>query len=641
MQKFFRGDEYKVLVYRLVLSYFFYFVARLLFFIYNASLLKIDTIYEFFRLYWHGLSFDTTAILYSNGLFIILSIIPAVINTKRSYQNMLFYVYFLSNITVWSSNFIDLIYYRFIFSRTTFAAMDSLEHESNKMLLFSNFLGNYWHVFVLLFLLSALWIYLYKKVRVRPAAQSINGKYFIYSTVAFLGIVTVSIGGIRGDFNKSTRPINLLDANRYVTNVSQGDFVLNTPFAIIRTLNVNTFKRVDMVSAKDIENYVEPIKTYQNYASTKPNVVLLIMESNGREYFGSFNRNQNIPNYKGYTPFVDSLAQHSLIFTNAYANGYKSIHGMSSILAGVPSFKDAYTSSAFVKQKTQSLISVLNDEGYDTSFFHGAPNGSMGFLGFGNILGIEHYYGKKEYNNNADFDGVWGIWDEPFFQYMKTVLDQKKQPFMATLFSVSSHEPYEVPEKYAGKFPKGDVNIHEGIGYSDYALRQFFAAAKKEPWFKNTIFVLVADHSNTIFYEEYRKEFMRNTVPILFYTADERFKGINDDWAQQIDIYPTVLDMIGYRKPFRSWGRSLISPGKIAPFVIKHSANMYQYMSGAYICTFDGKKAVGFYAKEDKDMTHNLIAKRTPEMDVLEMKVKSFVQDYMNRIVDRKLADVK
>jgi phosphoglycerol transferase MdoB-like AlkP superfamily enzyme len=641
MQKIFRGDEYKVLVYRLVLSYFFYFVARLLFFIYNASLLKIDTIYEFFRLYWHGLAFDTTAILYSNGLFIILSIIPAVINTKRSYQNMLFYVYFLSNITVWSSNFIDLIYYRFIFSRTTFAAMDSLEHESNKMLLFSNFLGNYWHVFLLLFLLSALWIYLYKKVRVRPAAQSINGKYFIYSTVAFLGIVTVSIGGIRGDFKKSTRPINLLDANRYVTNASQGDFVLNTPFAILRTLNVNTFKRVDMVVAKDIENYVEPIKTYQNYASTKPNVVLLIMESNGREYFGSFNRNQNIPNYKGYTPFVDSLAQHSLIFTNAYANGYKSIHGMSSILAGVPSFKDAYTSSAFVKQKTQSLISVLNDEGYDTSFFHGAPNGSMGFLGFGNILEIEHYYGKNEYNNNADFDGVWGIWDEPFFQYMKTVLDQKKQPFMATLFSVSSHEPYEVPEKYAGKFPKGDVNIHEGIGYSDYALRQFFAAAKKEPWFKNTIFVLVADHSNTIFYEEYRKEFMRNTVPILFYTADERFKGINDDWAQQIDIYPTVLDMIGYRKPFRSWGRSLLSPGKIAPFVIKYSANMYQYMSGAYICTFDGKKTVGFYAKEDKDMTHNLIAKRTPEMDVLEMQVKSFVQDYMNRIVDRKLADVK
>jgi phosphoglycerol transferase MdoB-like AlkP superfamily enzyme len=361
------------------------------------------------------------------------------------------------------------------------------------------------------------------------------------------------------------------------------------------------------------------------------------MESNGREYFGSFNKDLDIPGYKSYTPFVDSLAQHSLIFTNAYANGFKSIHGMSSILAGVPSFKDAYTSSAFVKQKTQSLISILNDEGYDTSFFHGAPNGSMGFLGFGNILGIEHYYGKKEYNNDADFDGVWGIWDEPFFQYMKRTLDKKPQPFMATLFSVSSHEPYEVPEKYAGKFPKGDANIHESIGYSDFALRQFFAAAKKEPWFKNTIFVMVADHSNTIFYEEYRKEFMRNTVPILFYTADERFKGVNGDWAQQIDIYPTLLDMMGYQKPFRSWGRSLVSSGKIAPFVIKHSANVYQYMSGNYICTFDGKKAVGFYAKADKNMEHNLIAQRNPEMDLLEVKVKCFVQDYMNRIVERRL----
>lgn len=638
MQIIFRGNEYKVLGYRLLLAYFFYFVTRFLFFIYNSSYLKIESTYEFFRLYYHGLAFDTTAILYSNGLFIIMSVIPAVVNTKRYYQNILFYVYFLCNLTFWSSNFIDLIYYRFIFSRTTFAVMDSLEHESNKMLLFGNFLVNYWHVFLLLFVLSGVWIFLYKKVKIRPETPQKNGKYFIYSTLIFLGVVTLAIGGIRGDFKKSTRPINLLDANRYTTHVSQGDFVLNTPFAIVRTLNVNSFKRVDMVSDKDIEQYVKPVKQYSNYPVTKPNVVVLIMESYGREYLGSFNKNQSIPDFVSYTPFIDSLAQHSLIFTNAYANGYKSIHGMSSILAGIPSFKDAYTSSSFVKQKTQSLVSVLKEEGYDTSFFHGAPNGSMGFLGFGNILGIEHYYGKNEYNNDADFDGTWGIWDEPFFQYMKRTLDKKKQPFMATLFSVSSHEPYKVPEKYTGKFPKGTVNIHESVGYTDYALRQFFDAAKKEPWFKNTIFVLVADHTNTVAYDEYLKEFMRNTVPILFYSADERFKGVNDDWAQQIDIYPTILDMIGYQKPFRSWGRSLVNPkSDETPFVVKHAGNFYQYMSGDYICTFDGKKVVGFYAKADKGMEHNLISKRTPEMDVLEIKVKSFVQDYMNRIVEKRL----
>ena len=348
-----------------------------------------------------------------------------------------------------------------------------------------------------------------------------------------------------------------------------------------------------------------------------------------------------IPGYESYTPFVDSLAQHSLIFTNAYANGWKSIHGVSSVIAGIPSFHDAFTSSPYPQQKIESLVSTLKSEGYDTSFFHGAPNGSMGFLGFGNILGYDHYYGKTEFNNDAEFDGVWGIWDEPFFQYFNKTLTQKKQPFMATLFSVSSHEPYKVPEKYQGKFPKGKVNINQCIGYTDYSFRKFFAAAKKEPWYKNTIFVLVADHGNTIAYDEYRKEFMKHTVPILFFTPSEKYVGVNNDWAQQIDIYPTLLDMIGYKKPFRSWGRSLINDKQVPPFVIKYGSNVYQYMCGNYICTFDGQKAVGFYAAADKGMEHNLISQRNAEMDLIELRCKAFVQDYMERVIDKRLTTVK
>lgn len=637
MQKDFRLNEYKVLFYRILLAYVFYFITRVLFYLYNSDLLEVASFFEFFRLYYHGLAFDTTAILYSNGLFILLSTFPLVVNTKKGFQKFLFFLYFITNFIAWSTNFIDLIYYRFIFSRTTVAVMDSLEHESNKATLFGNFLIHYWHVFLLLILFAALWVYLYKKVKVAHHKPKVNIKYFLVSIVGFLAVTTLCIGGIRGDFKKSTRPINLLDANRYTSHISQGDLVLNTPFAIIRTLNANTFKKVNLVEPDVITKYIQPIKQYNNNPSTKPNVVVFILESYGREYISSFNKEQDIPNYKGYSPFIDSLAQHSLIFTNAYANGFKSIHGMSSILSGIPSFKDAFTSSPYPKQKIESLVSVLEGEGYDTSFFHGAPNGSMGFLGFGNILGINHYYGKTEFNNDKEFDGVWGIWDEPFFQYMKQTLNTKKQPFMATLFSVSSHEPYIVPEKYKGKFPKGDVNIHQCIGYTDFALKQFFDKAKKEPWFKNTIFVLVADHANTIFYDEYRKEFMRNTVPILFYSANEKYVGVNNDWAQQIDIYPTILDMIGYKKPFRSWGRSLISDSDVPPFVMKYSANVYQFMSGNYICTLDGKKAVGFYDKNDKGMTHNLIGKRNAEMDLLELKCKAFLQDYMDRIIDKKL----
>lgn len=637
MNRFPRFNEYKVLFYRIGLAYLFYMIARILFFVYNKNLIKIDSTIDFVKLAYHGLAFDTTTILYVNSLFIILSILPLIVNTKKGFQKFLFYLYFVTNLLAYTANFIDFIYYKYTFNRSTRASLETLENESNKTRLFLNFLVEYWHVFFLFFSCAFLWIYLYKKFQIKHYSPKPTFKFFLASVVSFLLFATLIIGGIRGDFRKSTRPINLLDASRFVTDASQADFVLNTPFAIIRTWNTNTFKKVNLVDKATIDSLLVPVKQYKNNPKTKPNVVIFILESYAKEYISSFNKDSKIPNYKGYSPFVDSLAQHSLIFTRGYANGYKSIHGMSSVLAGIPSFKDAFTSSPYPKQKIQSLVSILKGEGYDTSFFHGAPNGSMGFLGFGNILGFDHYYGKNEYNNDADFDGSWGIWDEPFFQYFNKTLSQKKTPFMATLFSVSSHEPYVLPEKYEGKFPKGDNPIHQCIGYTDYSLKQFFKAAKKEPWYNNTIFVLVADHDNLIYYDEYYKDQNLHTVPILFFSPNEKYKGVNKDWAQQIDIYPTLLDMMGYDKPFRSWGRSLISKDKVTPFVMRYSSDKYQMMSGNYICTFDGEKAVGFYDKEDKELKHNLIGHRNAEMNLLEKRCKAFLQDYMERIIDKKL----
>jgi phosphoglycerol transferase MdoB-like AlkP superfamily enzyme len=637
MKRFSRFNEYKALAYRILLVYIFYFIARILFYFYNVNLIKINSFFDFVRLSYHGIAFDTTTILYTNILFIVLSVLPLVVNTKKVFQKILFYLYFTTNLLMYSFNFVDFIYYRYSFNRSTRASLDTLENEDKTTLLL-NFIVGYWHVFLLFFLCAYVWIYLYKKVKITEVSVTPSINYFLGATVSFLLIATLCVGGIRGDFKKSTRPINLLDASRYVTHNSQADFVLNTPFAIIRTWTTNTFKKVNLVDKKVVDTVLIPVKQYKNNPKTKPNIVIFILESYGREYISAFNKEMKIPNYVGYSPFVDSLAQHSMIYTNAYANGYKSIHGMSSIIAGIPSFENAFTSSPYSKQKIESLVSILKSDGYDTSFFHGAPNGSMGFLGFGNILGYDHYYGKNEFNNDAEFDGVWGIWDEPFFQYFNKTLTQKKAPFMATLFSVSSHEPYIVPEKYEGKFPKGTVNIHQTIGYTDMALKKFFNEAKKQPWYKNTIFVLVADHGNTIAYDEYRKEGNKHTVPILFFSPDEKYVGTNNDWAQQIDIYPTLLDMIGYEKPFRSWGRSLISDKQVEPFVMRYSAKMYQFMSGNYICTFNGKKAIGFYDKNDKDLKNNLIKNRNKEMDVLELRCKAFLQDYMERIIDKKLA---
>lgn len=631
-----RGKEALLLLYRLLLAFLFYGIARVLFILYNNQLVHVNSFSEYVYLATKGLTFDVITIFYTNLLFILLSVLPLMVNTGKRFQKILFYVYFIPNLTAYSTNFIDLIYYKFIQARTTMNVFDTLKNETNLVTLFSGFLIRYWHVFFLFVIVAVLWIFLYKKINISEAKITNKVLYFTSSLLYLLLTGVVVLGGIRGDLKKSTRPLNIVDASRYVQKMEHADVILNTPFTIIRTIGKNTFVKQHFMSDTEAERLANPVKQYNSDTLIKPNIVLFITESFAREYSGAFNEDYAIKDFKSYTPFIDSLARESLYFTNAYANGRKSIHGMSSVLAGIPSFKDAFTSSPFPKQKIQSLVSVLNDLGYDTSFFHGAPNGSMGFLGFGNILGYDHYYGKTEYNNDDDFDGVWGIWDEPFFQFMKRTLDSKKEPFFATMFSVTSHEPYQIPEKYKDTFPKGTIAIHKTIGYTDYAFKRFFEEAKKQPWFNNTLFIITADHTNLSAYDFYGQMMHRAAVPILFYTPNGSLKGKRTDMAQQIDIYPTVLNYMGYNQPFRSWGRSLLSD-KETPFVWNYVSNQYMFTRGNYIVLFDGKQAIGFYDVNDKGLTKNLISQRNAEMDQIETACKAYLQDYFYRIMERKL----
>lgn len=638
---FIRINEYKVMILRLLLAYFFYFIARLLFVLYNFSVLDVSSISEFFSLCYHGLIFDTAAIFYLNSLFVLLSMFPLGINTKQYYQKLLFYIYFFFNLIGYATNFIDFGYYKFIYNRTTISEWAVVKNEHNIVQMFLRFAYSYWHIFLLFIVLSFAWIYLYKKIRFKSTPYKKPMVFYISTSIASLLIMlTLMVAGIRGgDLKKSTRPINLVDANRYVKKIQHADVILNTPFAIIRTFGIKKFQKVNyQISTSETQNLIQPIKTYTPKSDSKPNIVLFITESYGREYMGAFNKHKNIPNYQSFTPFLDSLANHSLIFSNAFTNGRKSIHGMSSVLAGIPSFVDAYTSSPYAKQPVESLVSTLNSMGYDTSFFHGAPNGSMGFLGFSNILEFDHYYGKTEFNDDTQFDGSWGIWDEPFFQFMKTTLDTKESPFLATIFTVSSHEPYAIPEKYKEKFPEGSIPMHKCVEYTDFAFQQFFEAAKKEPWFENTIFVITADHCNQVYFDEYRKDINRYAVPIMFYDPKGNYVGEHTDLAQQIDIYPTILQMAGYDKPFRSWGRSLIDETQqTEPFVINHDGVFYRYSKGNYICIFDGEKAIGFYDIDDLSLSQNLIANTNEEMIQIEKSCKAFIKDYFDRIIDKNL----
>ena len=637
--KGFRKQEVLALLYRIFLAYAFYQIARLLFWFFNKDLIRVDSVSDYLKLAYHGTAFDTTAILYVNALFILLSLLPLVINTKKVFQKVLFWLYFITNGLAYAMNFGDFIYYKFSQARLTSAVFQVAEHESNVSQTLMISIGQHPFVLIWFIILMGLWVFLYKRVKVEDTKPARLLPYFLYSIVTLCITAVLVVGGIRGDFKHGTRPINMVDATRFVANPLQGNLVLNSTFSFFRTLNTNNFKEVHFVDEKYIEDNVQPYKVYDRKVENRPNIVIFIVESFGREYSGAFNKDKNIKDYVSYTPFMDSLATQSLIFPNTFANGRQSIHGMSSVLAGIPSLTDAFTGSPYSNQKIQSIVSVCNDLGYDTSFYHGAPNGSMGFLGFGNILGFKHYFGKTEYNHDEDFDGMWAIWDEPFLQYFAKNVG-KKQPFMTTVFTASSHHPFKIPEKYKGKFKKGPLEMHEPIQYTDYAIKKYFETAKKQPWFNNTIFVFTGDHTNQIYYPEYEKAMNRFAVPLVFYSPNPEYqlKGENQEIAQQIDIYPTLADLIGYNKPIRSWGRSLVSDKKYTPIMMNSDGNTEQFIIGNYIYRFDGKEIIGVYDKTDLGFEKNLIDQiKTPEVEKGKQIAKAWYQDYMNRVINRKL----
>ena len=636
----FRFQEFIALFYRIFLVYICYSICRILFIYFNNDITQIESFSELADLCYHGIRFDNVAIVYSNLIFILLSILPWKGTTLIAYQKILFLVFLSCNTFFLSLNFVDLAYYRFNNNRLMSNFLEVVEFETNKVTLLFHFIEVYYYLFILFFMMIFILAWAYKKVKVYPIFIDNYLNYSLSSVIFFLGTIALFVLGARGgDFKKSTRPITIIDAMNDVKTPQQSDVVLNSAFTVLKTLGMNKVKKTNRFSQEEINSVLNPVKHYteNNRFGKRPNVVIFILESMAREYWGSMNVSYDIPGFKGYTPFLDSLAQHSLIFPNHFATSRKSIHGMPSILAGIPSFETSYSSSLYSRQKVESVVSVAKALDYDTSFFHGAANGSMGLSGFANTLGYEQYYGRTEFNNDNEFDGFWGIWDEPFFLFTKSILDQKKTPFLSTIFTISSHEPYIIPKKYEGVFDKGDLQMHQCVGYTDFALKKFFESSKKSDWFDDTIFIFTADHGNQTFYPFYKKMVNRFANPLMIYKPNSNLVGVDNRLASHMDIFPTVADLIDYPKPFRSWGRSLVSDDTTEPFVVNYfSGGSYFIMDENYICVHNGFEAIGFYELNDKNFENNIIDQKNQLMVDLEKKCSLFLENYFNTLMASK-----
>ena len=644
----FFSNLYIALILRLLLVMLLFGLCRILFYLFNADLYPDMTFSHFLNLMKGGLQFDLTATLYTNVLFILGYLLPFRFRLNLTYQKIMAWIFYITNGIALIFNFVDIAYFRFNGKRTTWSIFQEFSNDKGNFPLIGEFLLEFWYLLLLFALFMALLVWIYKRFKIQPLLAS-RPVFYVTSAVLLAVGSTLFVGGVRGGFAHSTRPVTISNAAKYVNNPMEIGIVLNTPFSIYRTLKRANYKRLDYFTDEELNRIYSPIHTpvkNDSIAFTPKNVVILIVESFSKEYIGFFNRHLDNGTYKGYTPFLDSLITHSYTFNRSFLNGWKSIDAMPSVLVSIPSFQDPYILSVYANNSVKGIAALLKEKGYDTSFFHGAPNGSMGFDSFAKMSGFSHYYGKNEYNNDADFDGMWAIWDEPFLQYMVDVLNTKPEPFLGTVFTATSHHPFAVPKEYEGKFPAGTDPIHAPVGYTDMALRNFFQKASTMPWFKNTLFVITADHTNRATHEESKTVAGKSAIPIILFDASGKLPSTVDEKRviQQIDIMPTILGYLHYDKPYFSFGSDALADSTSRHFTINYNNGFYQIFWNDYMLQAldnvgtNNEQVIRLYNYEKDPLLKKDLKKDFPDIvNNLEQKLNAFRQQYNNKLIDNKM----
>ena len=645
-------------IYNLMLAYVVYFLARILYLLLNYSYFAVDMTYgHLIELFMGGLVFDTSAILITNSLYIFLMLLPWHGKETRLYQQVCKGVFLCINGLALFVNCCDAVYFRFTMRRTTTTIFSEFSNEGNILSIFFKELVNHFYlVFIFGVIIWALYKF-YRSTRLRQR-HYVWWQYDVAMLLSLLFVAPFTVAGIRGGFTTAVRPITISNANQYADHPIEAALVLNTPFSLYRTIGKDVFVVPDYFNPEDLEVIYSPIhqpdivtndsvdsdSVDSDTTFVKKNVVILIVESFGREYIGALNRSLDGGRYKGYTPFVDSLIAHSVTFTHSYCNGRKSIDGMPSILSSIPMFVEPFFLTPASMNHVSGIARLLGNEGYETAFFHGAQRGSMGFQAFANATGFKAYYGREDFNadsrfgNDDDFDGTWAIWDEPFLQYYGAKMSEMKEPFMTAVFTASSHHPYVVPEKYQDVYPEEGLIIHKCIRYTDMAIRKFFERVSHEPWFHNTIFVLTSDHTNLSDHAYYQTDLGGFCSPIIIYEPgnQSRIPEIQDKIAQQIDILPTVMGMLHYPRPYFAFGIDLFNTPPEETWAVNYLNGIYQYVKKEHVLQFDGEKTIGIYALSDSLMQNNLNG-QLPDQPWMEQDLKAIIQQYMSRMVEDRL----
>ncbi len=352
--------------------------------------------------------------------------------------------------------------------------------------------------------------------------------------------------------------------------------------------------------------HVEKDTTISILNTSKPNVIIFILESFTADL------TKTLGNENGITPNLDSLAKNGVLFSQIYATGNRTDKGLIGSLTGFPTLAVANIVSWPEKmQKIPAISRKLYRNGYQTSFYYGGESEFDNYKAF--ILG--HQYKKLTDRNNfekKDISSKWGAYDGLVFNRQLADANKTKQPFFSTILSLTNHEPFELPVNY--KFGSADnvQRFKSTAFYTDSCIGSYLSEAKKQPWYKNTLFVFIADHGHTLpknNHEIYEPQ--RYHIPLIFYgdVIKSDFKGkIFDHTGSQQDLSATLLSQLNIsNKDFR-WSKNLLNPYS------KHFAyfswdNGFGFIDNGHAVTFDnlGKSVLYNNKPEDAKQTNQIL----------------------------------
>lgn len=640
---FIRLSVQKIL-YQLLILVLFYTLFRWLFYTFNSSEIRHVETGQIWTLLKGGLRFDLSAIMYLNALWILLTLLFPLDLQHKTGRRLISFTFWFPNSIAFLLEISDWVYFNFNRKRATIEIFDLIFSKGDFLNLLPNYLQKFWFVPLIAIACITLLIWSHNRLnryfgeRWRLFRQlqfnSTSISRFVIRPVVILLFAGLAVLLMRG--GTQLQPIANRTAVLYASP-EQSALVLNTPFSIFSSLESGHLEALHFMPDAEADQLIRPVKQYHNNpAWNKKNVIIIVWESFSKRY----TREGGSP---GVTPFFDSLSAKGHLFTNAYANALRSNEGVPAIFSGYPAMMEGpVINSIYGNTAVDALPALLQAEGYTTAFFHGGTNGTMGFDIYAKRAGFERYFGRKEYANEKDFDGTWGIWDKPFLDFALQQINTFKAPFLAGIFTLTSHVPFHVPKGFKPTAGGFDRDIEISMNYTDWALSQFFKQAAKEKWFNNTVFVLTADHTNPYVDNPFQGEGLgRYQVPILIIDpANEQLNRKDTSLVQQLDIIPSVLDYIQYPKPFFALGNSAWDTTVNRFFITYLSGNYNMIRDGYHIKTKGFELAQVYKFPEDITDRYNLYTPglKQPEVATTERYFKAFLQILHNGMINDRLS---